>query len=294
MMDLENIHIVYVILHYNATEVTERCIRSILSFSNRSQIVVVDNKSPNDSGVYLKEKYASRRNVFVLLNNENLGFAKGNNIGFLYAKNELNADIIVDLNNDVIIEQENFEKVIVDIIDKDRSIAVIAPKVINKLGINQNPFRFTPLSTFKRIRQLISYTIYYIGLNSRLFWKSTIKYLSRERNVKLNDNYRDLYGIVPHGSCVIYTPAYIELSQFAFVPVTFFYGEEDLLYDFVKLLGLDTYYCSDISVLHLEKISTKTVSNNERERYIFQTKNRIHSIYEGIKFKVTKGKSIIN
>ena len=50
---------------------------------------------------------------------ENLGFAKGNNIGFHYAKYELHSDIIILANNDLIFEQVDFMDQIEKVNDRE-------------------------------------------------------------------------------------------------------------------------------------------------------------------------------
>ncbi|EMF0409107.1 glycosyltransferase, partial [Enterococcus faecium] len=68
------------VLHYETINETIQCVESILSNVINPVIVVVDNASSNNSGNELIEKFKSYDNVFVLINEKNLGFAKGNNI----------------------------------------------------------------------------------------------------------------------------------------------------------------------------------------------------------------------
>ena len=49
---------------------------------------------------------------FILLE-DNLGFAKGNNVGFQFAKHQLNANIIILSNNDIIYYQEDFIELLI-------------------------------------------------------------------------------------------------------------------------------------------------------------------------------------
>ncbi len=57
------------------------------------KIVIVDNASPDKSGALLKEHYKNDDHVEVLLNQENLGFARGNNVGFRYAEKNMESII---------------------------------------------------------------------------------------------------------------------------------------------------------------------------------------------------------
>ena len=100
----------FVILHYLTTEDTVECIDSIIKnikYDNYN-IIVVDNGSYNNSGEKLKRIYESNKSIKIILNKNNLGFAKGNNLGFNYAKYELNSDFVALINNDTIINQYDF------------------------------------------------------------------------------------------------------------------------------------------------------------------------------------------
>ena len=100
----------FVVLHYQDLETTNECVNNIcqLKKSTDVNIVIVDNNSPNNSGLELKNTYSNSKNIHVLCNPVNEGFAKGNNLGYSYAKNELQSKIIVVMNNDVMIIQHNF------------------------------------------------------------------------------------------------------------------------------------------------------------------------------------------
>ena len=121
---------VFLILHYQVIEETLKCVESIenINYKNK-EIIIVDNNSPNDTGKQLMKKFKDKKNMHVILSSKNLGFAKGNNIGFEYAKKELKADFIIMCNNDVYIIQENF----CELINKEytnSSFAILGPRII--------------------------------------------------------------------------------------------------------------------------------------------------------------------
>lgn len=98
----------FVILHYRAIDMTRTCVERIQALDGENDIVIVDNASPNGTGKLLAEEYAADSKVTVLLNPENAGFARGNNMGIRWAKEHLSADFVVALNNDVEILQKDF------------------------------------------------------------------------------------------------------------------------------------------------------------------------------------------
>lgn len=87
-----------VILTYNNLEYNKLCLESIRKYTKRGtyEIIVVDNHSTDGTVEWLKE----RKDIKLILNNENLGFPKGCNQGIEAAKK--NNDILL-LNNDVVV-----------------------------------------------------------------------------------------------------------------------------------------------------------------------------------------------
>ena len=91
--------IVFVVLHYKALEVTDECISCLLNQNYKNfNILVIDNYSNDNSAERLRLKYGSIGNLNIIQLEENYGFAKANDIGFLVAKYRYNADYIVVIN----------------------------------------------------------------------------------------------------------------------------------------------------------------------------------------------------
>lgn len=92
-----------VIVNYNGKNYQNECIRSIkdMNYSNY-QIIVVDSCSTDGSIELLENEFEG---VHILRQNENVGFAKGSNIGTLYSI-ELGMEYTLLLNNDVEVDKE--------------------------------------------------------------------------------------------------------------------------------------------------------------------------------------------
>jgi GT2 family glycosyltransferase/glycosyltransferase involved in cell wall biosynthesis len=87
-----------IVLTYNNLALTKECLHSIernTEYDNY-EVIIVDNLSTDDTRDYLQNTYMGRPNYTVILNDENVGFAAGNNIGLEKAT----GDILVVLNND--------------------------------------------------------------------------------------------------------------------------------------------------------------------------------------------------
>lgn len=86
-----------VILNYNGREFVERCLRSVLSMHYRKfEVIFVDNASTDGSFELVRNLFNLDGRLKITRNDRNLGFAKGNNIGFSYAKGNYIAFLNVD------------------------------------------------------------------------------------------------------------------------------------------------------------------------------------------------------
>lgn len=288
--------ICFVILHYLDFQTTEKCIDSIL-FNikyNNIQVVVVDNGSPNESGKKIQKKYQRYQNVTVLFSDINIGFANGNNIGYVYAREQLEADFIIITNNDTIYEDENFINKMISIFKKNKSY-LIGPDIITPTGKHQNPHRKNILTKFEIYKSLFIKRGLYYYFNLKKFFHINDKIMLLEKiydlkNLKNQNSkeyqYININGVL-QGACIIYTPLYIAQEKKAFSSETFMYGEEDILsyYCFVK--GYTTLYTPEIQVFHLNGETTEKVYKTSLEKRIFCYKHYI----KGLKILLEKVKN---
>jgi GT2 family glycosyltransferase len=242
-------------------------------------IIIVDNCSPDNSGEQLISKYAGNRHIVVICNESNLGFARGNNVGFRYAKN-MGCKFIVVLNNDTLLLQDNFYKVIKDEYERSK-FAVLGPLIetpYNKL--TDNPGRNTVMSKKElhhfiflvRIRLLFNYLriepvydrlLSLVQNRSARQGKNTC-YKTRCENVQL------------HGCCLVFSPQYI--SRFnGLNENTFLYMEEDILYAEMMIAKMKTVYTPDLRIFHKGGGSTNTVLRNNVLKRRFNYKCHLQS-----------------
>lgn len=118
------------VLHYNDYEKTRICVNSCLRYTtDQCVIIIIDNKSTNDSLSRLKEEYSGKKVLF-LENDDNYGYAKGNNIGVKYAA-ELGCAYCMLLNNDTELIGNTMITDMLDIIENDTNCAIVAPLIYN-------------------------------------------------------------------------------------------------------------------------------------------------------------------
>lgn len=83
-----------IILNYNAGDLLEKCISSIMNTKNQDfEIILVDNASKDGSHLRCKKKFPL---IKMIENKENLGYSEGNNIGI----RKSSGDFLVILNPD--------------------------------------------------------------------------------------------------------------------------------------------------------------------------------------------------
>jgi GT2 family glycosyltransferase len=112
-----------VILNYNGKEYLEKFLPSVVSNSGSAEIWVIDNLSTDKSIDYLKTNYPT---INLVINDANGGFAKGYNDGLQH----IEADYYVLLNSDVEVT-ENWIEPCIDLMENDKSIAAVQPKVLS-------------------------------------------------------------------------------------------------------------------------------------------------------------------
>ena len=95
-------------------------------------------------------------------------------------------------------------------------------------------------------------------------------------NGNILDNYNtdfDINNFVPHGACVIFNKSWIEQENILYVPFTFLFGEEELLYDYIKLKNHTLVFSNEIKVYHVgdatigREISLKKIRNLYKINY---------------------------
>ena len=123
-----------VIINYNDYKTTSFLLDSIKDYKCLDLIVVVDNKSTDDSLKHLK-KYENNK-IKIIEAEENKGYAAGLNAGAKEVIKKLKNCNIIFSNSDVIINKEDdLEKLSKDI--GKHSIAVVGPTIVENRSLNR-------------------------------------------------------------------------------------------------------------------------------------------------------------
>lgn len=96
-----------VLLNYNDSLRINSLVESLIKYNLFSYIVVIDNNSNDKDNL----SNFNNDNVIILYNDENKGYAAGNNVGFKYLLDK-NIDYVLTLNSDILISKDNIELMI--------------------------------------------------------------------------------------------------------------------------------------------------------------------------------------
>ena len=121
-----------IILNYNDYETTSDMLNKIKDYKSLDLIVVVDNKSSDDS--YNKLKSFENDKIKIIETKENNGYASGNNYGLKYLENK-NIDYVIISNPDIIVEENVIIKLKEDLNNKD--ITLVSPIVVENKHISR-------------------------------------------------------------------------------------------------------------------------------------------------------------
>lgn len=275
----------FLILHYKVIDETIKCIESIKRNVawNLCEIVVVDNGSLNNTGEKLADLYKNENNVKIIILKNNLGFAKGNNVGFQCLLKELGCSFICMLNNDTEILQKNFYDLVMEEY-KESFCAVIGPKII--LNNNKVQKLYSKKVTIESITNDIKYMkkqLFYNRIHMIKVANAINSFLDRLRNLKREvamekTDQEDVRveGIVLRGCCLIFTPRYTEKFD-GINDCTYMYREEEFLYLRLTENNMKSVYNPNIVIRHYEDVSTDFVYDKLNEKIKFQFENDIKS-----------------
>lgn len=278
----------FVILHYLTYEDTCNCVDSIEDHCKKFNydIIIVDNGSNNTSGEKLVDKYKNNSKIKIIISKENIGFAKGNNLGFEYAKTNLNPDFIILANNDTMLINDYFCSEII----KEYNIsnfAVLGPKIILKDN-TINPIIYPNLEVAILKRQLKRYKmslkcdknilLYFL---KRIYQhtKKILKFNKSKVNLEIstkNDVNIWHKNLLLHGCFLIFSQKYIQKFN-GLNNKTFLYREEELLYKRLQDNKMLSIYNPNVIIKHNEDSATNALNKTNRKKSIFVNENRIKS-----------------
>lgn len=115
-----------VVLNYNDADTTLDLLKRIEPMEIIDQIVLVDNKSTDNSLERLKEQESNK--VHVVCAKKNGGYGSGNNVGIGYLRKNYSCDYIIIANPDVIFNESVIKKMVNEF---DEDTVIVAPLTLD-------------------------------------------------------------------------------------------------------------------------------------------------------------------
>ncbi len=275
-----------VILQYNNLEETKKCVDSLQQLNWEHidyHFIIVDNASINGCGKELFALYGDIPYITVLLSEKNLGFAKGNNLGILYAQEHHHPDLIAVSNNDIEIQDRDFFQKLVSLY-KQEPFAVCGPDIYSVIKqYHQSPIRTQPytLAQLKGHLANIDRKLRYLYLIRKLriyeLLRFVKKLLGKSQRADAPDYDRVQKNVVIQGAFFILSQRYLLAYPDGLFPETFMYMEEDILAYRCLKKALPIIYFPELQVLHYEGAATRKASKSRVDKYIFELENTIKS-----------------
>ena len=216
------------IVNYNDYKTTKRLIDNIINYKCLDKIVVVDNKSTDNSLINLK-KLESKK-IKIIASNKNGGYSYALNIGCKYLIEEFKELTIIVSNSDIIIDSENDLIELAKIVSDNR--VIVAPTIIE--GNNLNRGWKIPKPTDDILQNIFYFHRYF---------KKKIMYPDNYYHKKLSK------VEVVSGSFFLINSKHLENINY-FDDKVFLYYEENILGVKTKKAGKSMVVVNDIDVVH--------------------------------------------
>lgn len=123
-----------VVLNYNDADTTLDLLKRIEPMEIIDQIVLVDNKSTDNSLERLKDQESNK--VHVVCAEKNGGYGSGNNVGIEYLRKNYSCDYIIIANPDVIFDESVIKKMVNEF---DEDTVIVAPLTLDSKKERQLP-----------------------------------------------------------------------------------------------------------------------------------------------------------
>lgn len=137
MNDTQTPSVTLVVLNWNGKIFIDSFVKSFLAQSynqDNLEMLFVDNGSSDDSIDYIKQNYGQVKNIKVVDNGSNYGYAGGNNRGMHHA----NGDFVLVCNNDLELDKNLVSELVK--VAQDKAADLVVPKLmyLNKPGVINN------------------------------------------------------------------------------------------------------------------------------------------------------------
>lgn len=268
-----------VVINYHQETLTIRFVKNELSkIQLPHKTIIVNNSATKESNAQLCEELCAisvdansndvdmGEDIFVLPSVDNLGFAKGNNLGAVFCKKWFEPKYILFTNNDIRLKNDDVAEMLIQKLGEYPEAGIIGPKVIGLDGKLQSPYPYT--SYWKR--------------HIWMYW-STLFYSAEKKMRVFQFDYQERaqegYHYYVMGSFFI-----VRAEDFykcgMFDSHTFLYAEEPILSERMASIGKKVYYYPNSEVIHEHGVTTSKFAESKRSNWQFDSENYYYRTYK--------------
>lgn len=264
-----------VILNYRGLSDTLECINSVKNsqLETEVQIVVVDNNSRDGSQKSLKKV----KGIKLIVNEENLGYSGGNNVGIKLALKD-NATHVCILNNDAILEK----KALSNLLNASSENTIVSPKIYFFPGYEFHKARYK--------KEDLGKVIWYAG--GVIDWNNILGVHKGVDEVDKNRSEKKEEIDFATGACM-FVPAMVFKKVGLFDEKYFLYLEDMDFSVRAKMSGVKIIYEPKAIVWHKNAASAGGSGSIIQDYYISRNRLLFAAKYAKLKTKLALLKQII-
>ena len=267
---------IVVVVYKNFAQTLKFITEEVVKLPQPYKLVVVNNASTEEDMHVLAEAYGAQSiedsyvtvdcsvDKYVICVRENLGYAKGNNLGADFIIRNFKCDYLLFSNDDIIFTMPDVCNKLITCLDKDLSVGAIGPRVVGLDGGDQSPHT-NVITPYRQIA-----------------WK-LLHFLRRKTKGVARQSTKPSSGYcywVSGAFFMMRTTDFISISGFD--PNTFLYAEEVIIAERLKKIGKQMFFCAETEVLHLGGSTTdQTFSNKEMKKILVESNSLYYRRYLG-------------
>jgi GT2 family glycosyltransferase len=257
-----------IIVNWNTANLLQECLLSILEHSPEIdyEIIVVDNASTDGSAAKVQSEFGHLDNLKLVCNQRNENYARGNNIGLVYAT----GNYVCLLNSDVIVQARMFSELRKSLAANCK-VGLVGPKIL------------LPNKTIQRLNRRFP-TWYYIFFTYSLYGKIIDRILFRRffwrQYFYIDEGYRQITAIEQIGtSCAMLRRATIDKLGYLFDEQFELYFNDVDLCKRLNTLGYLVIVNPAAEIIHTGGQSTQLLSKAQYNHFLWDGIRRYFKKY---------------
>ena len=209
----------------------------------------------------LQAKGRNTGGIYIVPSTDNLGFAKGNNLGVKFLTKNFNCTHLLFSNNDVEIKSPDCLSTLIDKLSANPEIGAIGPRIFCLDGSEQLPHDG------------------YVSIYRQIGWH-LLPFLRKKYKPQMSEKIAEpslpirssgFTYWVQGAFLVMRTSDFLQVGMFD--PNTFLYAEEPILAERLKTMGKQMYYENSVSILHYEGGTIVKQHGSRKSEYMVMESN---------------------